>query len=111
MVGTLETLSLKGVWEYLKCQCDTRLTPLRDLLFEELLALRQPDEELRFGYLWKGGISTHIDLLDQQTVRVVVHGVLLFRLFGNYHNYTDGFRRGRNGSFESLTEADYYQFD
>ena len=111
MVDTLETLSLKGAWKYLKDQCDARLTPLRDISFEELLSFRQPDEELYFGHLWKGCVTTHVDILDQQTVRVVIHGILEFRIFGNYHNYADGFRRGRDGSFERLTEADYYEFD
>lgn len=87
------------------------LAGLRDLSFETLLALREPEEELRFGRLWKGRIRTHVDLIDQETVRVVVHGVLEYRLLGNYHNYVEGFRRGRYGPFEKLTEADYYEFE
>ncbi|MBI4002361.1 MAG: hypothetical protein HY348_11330 [Nitrospira defluvii] len=98
-------------WNYLESRGDALLAELRDLSFEALLALHQPEEELRFGCLWKGRIGTHVDLIDQQTIRVVVHGVLELRLLGNYHNYVEGFRRGRYGSFEKLTEADYYEFD
>lgn len=111
MVDTLAPLPLKGAWKFLKSQCDARLAFLRDIVFEELLTHSQPYEELHFGRVWNGGITIHVNLLDQQTVRVVVHGVLEFRRLGNYHNYIDGFRRKRDGSFERLTKEDYNEFD
>lgn len=97
--------------QYLNDRGDVLLTRLRGLSFEELMRVSQQQEELRFGYLWKGYITTHVDSIDDHMVRVVVHGVLELRLLGNYINYIEGFRQRRDGSLEKLTDADYCEFD
>lgn len=97
--------------KYLEDQGNAFLARVQALSFEDLKVLRQPEEELYFRHFWRGHIKTHIDHIDEHTIRVVVHGVLEFRLLGNYCNYVEGFRRNRDGSFEKLTEADYYEFD
>jgi len=56
-------------------------------------------------------MATHVDRVNETTIRVVVYGVLGFRVLRNYYNCLHGFRRGRDGSLQELTEDDYLQFD
>ena len=102
---------MEGSWEYLQSRGGALLASVRALSFEDQKAFCQPVEKLRFGRFYWGSIQTHIHDIDEHTIRVVVHGVLGFRLLGNYLVYIKGFRRNSDGTFDELTEADNYEFD
>lgn len=102
---------MEGAWEYLQSRGDALLASVRALSFEDQKAFRQPVEKLSLGHFCWGGIQTHVHDINEHTIRVVVHGVLGFRLLGNYVVYIKGFRRNSDGTFDELTEADYYEFD
>jgi hypothetical protein len=95
----------------LKSLATERLEWLRSLGFNALTKIEPATLRLTGPWGRKGRVETDVSKLSENTPRVAVLYEAKMWLWPSYLHFYNGFRIHRDGSYQDLTEADYYALD